>query len=256
MLIVIIDPIYFLIFTKIFAAHFYPFGKLKLAPSDINIIRNNIGFYRNLPQQKRLNFDHRVCKFLKKYTIVGNEVEIDREKQLLIAAIYIKLTFGMRSYLIPNFKTIIVYPEAYYNSLTQNYHKGEYNPFAKLIALSWKDFLHGIQDPNDNYNLGIHEFAHALHNNSTKSKSFDALNFRNYFSEIEGYYKSPSQLENIQKEQFFRDYAFTNKFEFLAVLIEYYFESPNELKKIFPNLYKNISGMLGMDVLKIIHKKY
>lgn len=250
LLITIIDPIYFLLFTKIFAAHFYPFGRLKLTTIERNIIKNNITFYRNLTLRKRLNFDHRVSKFLNKYKIVGNDVAIDREKELLIAAIYVKLTFGMRSYLIGNFSTIIVYPEAYYNTLTKNHHKGEFNPSAKIIALSWKDFLHGIEHPDDNYNLGIHEFTHALHNNSNKNKSFDALNFRNYFKEIETYFTNPKKLELIQNQQFFRDYAFTNKFEFLAVLIEYYFESPKEFKTVFPVLYKNISGMLGMDLLR------
>lgn len=51
--------------------------------------------------------------------------------------------------------------------------------------------------------------------------------------------------EQLIQSKYFRIYAFTNKFEFLAVILEHYFETSLEFKERFPHLYKNVSLMLN-----------
>ena len=46
---------------------------------------------------------------------------------------------------------------------------------------------------------------------------------------------------------YFRDYAFTNQFEFLAVIIETFIESPQELKGQFPQVYNKVQQMLNFN---------
>ena len=60
------------------------------------------------------------------------------------------------------FKRILIYPDQYYSTITHRYHKGEVNPAAQAIVLSWNNFLAGYARPDDSLNLGLHEMAHAL----------------------------------------------------------------------------------------------
>jgi hypothetical protein len=49
---------------------------------------------------------------------------------------------------------------------------------------------------------------------------------------------------------YFRDYAFTNQFEFLAVIIENFIETPLEFKSHFPDLYAQVKQLLNFNFSK------
>ena len=44
---------------------------------------------------------------------------------------------------------------------------------------------------------------------------------------------------------FLREYAFENQYEFVAVLLEHFFESPEEFKSKFPSIYIKVKEMLN-----------
>ena len=44
---------------------------------------------------------------------------------------------------------------------------------------------------------------------------------------------------------FLRDYAYENQFEFVAVLLEYFFESPKEFKTKFPSIFLKVKHMIN-----------
>ena len=44
---------------------------------------------------------------------------------------------------------------------------------------------------------------------------------------------------------FLRDYAYENQFEFVAVLLEYFFESPQEFKAKFPSIFLRVKHMIN-----------
>ena len=77
---------------------------------------------------------------------------VTEEMKVTISATYVMLTFGMREYLNPLFKRIVIYPDVYYSSQNDNYHKGEFNPRLESIVFSWKHFKEGIDISNDNLN--------------------------------------------------------------------------------------------------------
>ena len=57
---------------------------------------------------------------------------------------------------------------------------------------------------------------------------------------------SSVELRNrIIESKLLREYAFTDKFEFIAVLVEVFMESPQKLKKGFPDIYNYVSRMLN-----------
>ncbi len=51
----------------------------------------------------------------------------------------------------------------------------------------------------------------------------------------------------LDKTRYFRSYAFTNEYEFMAVLAEYFIESPKEFKTHFPKLYNHSKKLLNFN---------
>ncbi|WP_075341224.1 zinc-dependent peptidase [Tenacibaculum agarivorans] len=241
----VVERVYAFVFNKPIFVHVY-FRKKKLSKQKKEFLETSITFYQNLDDKHKAYFEHRVAKFIREYQFISrNSFEFTPEKKVLIAASYIKLTFGMRKYLTQTFDKIIVYPEVYYSLITEQYHKGEYNPALKIIIFSWEDFLIGNIITNDNINLGIHEFSHALTFHGSKSKDVSARIFYRKYKEILDYVSNEGRLKQIQESNYFREYAMTNKIEFVAVIMEHFFESPIELQQQFPKLYAKIEKMLN-----------
>jgi Mlc titration factor MtfA (ptsG expression regulator) len=239
----IIEPAYLLMFNKPLFLFFYPILK-RMDEGDKSILRKEFPFYANLSDKKKSYFEHRINCFIDHYNFEGKDIVITHDMKLIIAGTYIMLTFGMRKYLVELFENIIIYPTSYFSVINDEYHKGEYNPRARAVVFSWEDFLSGHQT-KDNINLGLHEFTHVLHFNSRKSSDPNAVIFFDEFTEIEKYFDDDFLRDQIQKKGYFRAYAYTNKFEFLAVILEHFFETPEIFKQEFPKLFAHVKTMIN-----------
>jgi Mlc titration factor MtfA (ptsG expression regulator) len=240
----IVEPAYIMLFHKPLFIHWYPFPK-KIKISQRQILVNNFPFYTRLSSKKKIYFEHRLRAFITHYQFLGKDVVITEQMEVLIAATYVMLTFGMRKYLIRLFKKIIIYPSSYFSTVNQEYHKGEFNPWMKAIVFSWEDFMLGHQTSNDNINLGLHEFSHVLHFHCLKSKDPSAIVFYDEFNEVVKYYKDPDLNKELREKGYFRMYAYENQFEFLAVILEHFFETPAVFKKMHPGLYASVKTMIN-----------
>lgn len=218
----------------------------KLKPSQQYILRNQFPFYQKLSPKHKIYFEHRVSKFIKKYSFHSREgFVIDDEVKILIAATGIMITFGMRNYLFHKLSKIIIYPDIYYSNITKEYHKGEYNPGFKILVFSWKHFKEGHDITNDNLNLGIHEFAHILHYQGLKKSNTCSQIFANNYDRLMQQVKHPPNLKRLIESEYFRVYAYTNEFEFVSVILEHFFESPLQFKQEFPELFMLTQKMIG-----------
>lgn len=243
----IVEPTYMMIFNKPLYIHLYIFTK-KLTKNQKEILEKEFSFFKKLSNKKKIYFEHRVSSFIKYYKFIGKEeIIISDEMMIMIASTYIMLTFGMRHYLINKFRAIIIYPTAYFSTSNQKCHKGEFNPIMKAVAFSWEDFLLGHQKTNDNLNLGLHEFAHVLHYHGMKSNDPSAILFYDEFNKVITYFKDEKLNKKISEDDYFRDYAFENQFEFIAVILEHFFETPKLFKKKYPELYQYISSMINFN---------
>lgn len=157
----------------------------------------------------------------------------------------------MRKYLTTTFDKVVVYPSSFYSVITKKYHKGEFNPGFKMIVFSWEDFLIGNIVLNDNLNLGIHEFTHALTFHGKRSKDVSARIFYKVFEEITAFMDNENNIEIIKESNYFREYALTNKLEYVAVIMEHFFETPDDLNRKFPVLYQKIKVMLNFNSIKL-----
>lgn len=246
---IIIEPIYVMVFNKPMYVHFY-LRVRKLDKSQSAFLENNFSFYKKLSAKKKKFFNHRVASFIAKYQFIGQgEFVVTAEMQLLFAASFVMLTFGMRHYLIENFNKIIIYPEIYYSIITKEYHKGEFNPALKALVFSWKDFQDGLNYENDNLNLGLHEFSHALYFHGLRGRDQSSVVFSDSYSKIKSYLNRPEILNQLIASNYFRIYAYTNHVEFFAVVLEHFFETPEQFKKEHPELYHNVCVMINFKEL-------
>ena len=115
--------------------------------------------------------------------------------------------------------------------------------------LSWEDFKEGYDDDNDNLNLGIHEITHAIHINSVKERDVSSTIFSDSFKELSVLLTEKESLRNnLMASPYFRKYAYTNQFGFLAVAIENFIETPQEFKSQFPEVYNKVRQMLNFNI--------
>jgi Mlc titration factor MtfA (ptsG expression regulator) len=240
----VFEELWIYIFKKPLFIHWYLRNK-KITPEQEFILRHRFQFYQKLSDKHKRYFHHRLASFIHEYQFIPrNDFAITQEVETLIGATYVMLTFGMRHYLIDSFDKIIIYPEAYYSVLEQH-HKGEFNPRLKAIVFSWQDFVEGYEISNDNLNLGIHEFTHAIQFHSLRKNDVSSLIFRRHYEQLIREVAFPTNRQKLVDSCYFRIYAYTNPYEFVAVIGEHYFETPELFQKEFPQLYENVRRMLN-----------
>lgn len=220
-----------------------------LSPLQFEILKKEHRFYRNLPIKDQRQFEHRVSRFIQTNTFIGKQdLLVTDEMKVGIAATATMLSFGFKKYQLDLVETVVIYPNAYFSQVNKTFHKGEVNPRLKAIVFSWGDFKHGHNIEDDNLNLGIHEFGHAIHLNASKNRDQSSIIFNKGFKRLTTYLQNHESVrQNLISSKYFRAYAYTNQYEFFAVLLENFIETPVEFKSQFPELYKYMKQMLNFN---------
>ncbi|MCZ4318113.1 zinc-dependent peptidase [Aequorivita viscosa] len=186
--------------------------------------------------------------FISEKRFIGRDNLIVTERMsVLIAAVGCMLSFGRKNYSYSLINVVLIYPDQFFSVINNNYHKGEFNPKEKTLVFSWSDFEKGFKITNDNLNVGIHEFMHAMQLEAKTSRDLDSLRFSKHFQNILKQLTLQNVKDKIDKTAFFRAYAFSNQYEFMAVLAEYFFESPTEFKSQFPKIYDYTKKLLNFN---------
>ena len=210
-------------------------------------LANHFAYYQQLSPERQQAFERRVIRLVRQKDFIGRGMPVTLSMKTLIAAAAVQLTFGLPEIVLQHFKRILIYPDNYYSTITQQYHKGEVNPAAQAIVLSWKNFEEGYSAPHDSLNLGLHEMAHALEiENLIDNDEYDFLPpalWQQWQQQAVSYRKGMSP----ERPDFFRAYAATNDQEFFAIAVENFFERPIEFRKEVPDLYSTLSSLLRQD---------
>lgn len=108
-----VESVYLVAFDRPIYVHFYPVRK-ELPLDEASFLEKEFSFYRNLSERQKKYFRHRVHRFIKRYKFIGRQgVEVSPPMKLKIAATWVMLTFGMRSYLPDIFDAILIYPDIF-----------------------------------------------------------------------------------------------------------------------------------------------
>lgn len=225
---------------KVNLINYLLFGRQK------KLLTTHFEYYRQLNDWDKKEFLIRVNTIIKSKNFVSKgNLFVTTPMKTLIAASITQLTFGFKKYLLPQYKTIFVYPDAYVNRHTQKLFKGETNTTG-YISLAWNYFLHGYSTTDDRKNLGLHESAHALLNTIIYSNLHDP----ELDAELLELDKIPAEEKNrlfSGDDPFFRDYGRRNIREFFAVAVECFFEAPEQFKRQFPVFYNLMCQLLNQD---------
>jgi hypothetical protein len=213
-----------------------------------DILLKYFPFYQKLSPENKAIFEKKLVRFLySKRFIPRNVAEVTIEAKVLISASAVQLTFGLPHIYLQHFHTILVYPNDYYSSITKRYHKGEVNPLFGMIVLSWQSFVDGYIYPNDSFNVGLHEMAHALRlENIVRNEEyhfFDEALMEKLDAFAHDYCSGPEQPGS----EFIRPYACTNVHEFFSVSVENFFERPVAFRNTLPELYSILAKLLNQD---------
>lgn len=207
-------------------------------------LENGFLYYKNLNPILQKRFVDRLSFFICEKRFVPRQgLKMTDKIRIIVSACSVQTTFGLDEFILQNFKYIVVYPDIYESPMTKKMHRGETN-LNGFICLSWKHILEGLENPHDNYNLGIHEWMHALR--------FNGINFEQTDYFFDGYINkwvagAMSEYNDLRtgKKNIFRRYGANNIHEFLSVTTEHFFESPDEFQKVAPEFFTEMCILLN-----------
>ncbi len=207
-------------------------------------LSNYFAYYRSLNQPYKALFITRLIEFVhSKHFVSPKGMALTNRVKAIVSASAIQLTLGLENWKINYFETIILFPSDFKNEISGLKLKGETN-LSGFVSLSWKSFIEGYQIPNDNLNLGLHEFTHALRFNGVRGHETDEF-FSGYFAKW--YSFANAEFWNLKNggESIFRKYGGVNINEFLSVVVEHFFESPQEFQTHHPDFYSATAILLN-----------
>lgn len=193
-------------------------------------------------------FEIEIQRFFHYIEIIGLKVEVTEEDRLLVASSAIIPVFGSLNTYYVELSQVFLTDKAV-RDLGSSFTLGEVRLGTKTTLFLSKRALHqGFKNLNDRSHVGIHEFAHIL---DLADGSIDGIPSLFMDEELieEWEKRMHSEIERIQKgKSTIRDYGATNTKEFFAVVTEYFFENPNELKKNHPKIYKILQTAFNQDL--------
>jgi len=228
----------------------------------LRIIESNVPFYNNLPPEDKIELQRHILIFIAEKRFEGcGGLKITDEIKITIAAQACMLVLHRKSNYYPGLTSILVYPSAFIASRTEHLPSGVVAEAPQVllgeswhqgsVVLSWDDIKHDVADINNGHNIVFHEFAHQIDSSSGKGDSTAVLNNRSsYIAWARVLQKDYEKLRRAKTQHhptFLNKYGATNPAEFFAVVTEFFFEKPKELKEIHPELYNELKRFYQQD---------
>jgi len=211
------------------------------------VLEDEFLFYQKLSPKYRRQFRHRVATFIEGKKFIGRQgLEVNERMQVLIAAVGCMLSFGRKNYHYSLIEFILIYPDRFYSSVNDNYHRGEFNPKEKALVLSWKHFEQGFNIDNQKLNVGLQEFVHAMQLEARQRTDIDSSRFERQFQKILRSLTDSEVKDRLDRSSYFKEFSFSNQYEFMAVLAEYFIEAPADFKANFPEIYSHTRTLFNL----------
>jgi MtfA peptidase len=233
----------------------------------LEILEKNIAYYHQLNSDDQAELRGHIQIFLNEKEFEGFDgLEITDEIKVTIAAQACILLLHRETDYYPTLHTILVYPHPFYSQIKHRLEGGiiEEGEQGRLgeswyrgpVILAWDDVQLSAHDYNDGHNVVFHEFAHQLDSESGANEGTPLLPERSMYIAwarvlSEEYQELLDHLKHHHKSDI-DAYGATNPSEFFAVVTEYFFEKPNQLKMRHPELYEQFKNFYKLDTASII----
>ncbi len=221
-----------------------------------NVLSQKVLFYSQLNDSDKFLFEKRVQRFVATKTIEGIDTNIDDTIRLMVASSAIIPTFAFPEYNYPDVRNVLIYPNSFDEHFQTQRFEGhrEYitgmvgNRFQNgIVILSKPDLIAAFDGLPHEYNVGVHEFVHLLDKEDGVIDGIpEALMKRQYVGPW--LHEIKNEMEKIEAgTSDINPYALTNNAEFLAVVSEYFFDSPEKFKHRHPELYQFLSTIYNRE---------
>jgi hypothetical protein len=185
-------------------------------------------------------------------------LEVDDEMRVTIATQACLLLLGQDgNACYPRLRQVLVYPEAFVVPRRQLLPGGVVNEQPQALAgeswaqgqviLAWSEVLAGAADPDDGYNVVLHEFAHQIDQDSGQADGrpwqLDEASRQRWTVVMD------EGLKRLREEPSpaLNAYGSTDPAEFFAVATEAFFERPQALVEAAPELYGELARLYRLD---------
>lgn len=212
------------------------------------MFEQKIPYFSSLSDDGRNIFIARAMAFANEKSFVGmHGVKVTRAMKAMVGAAAAQLTFGLEEWRITHLHRVLIYPQEFYHRMLELHLKGGVTENGTMM-LSWADFEAGFDKADDNYNLGLHEMAHALKLNGRHEPL--------YRSGFAGYIDAWITISHPVfmaiaegRQNYLRRYGGRNHHEFFAVCVEHFFESPAAFANNHPKVFSHLCRLLNQNPL-------
>jgi Mlc titration factor MtfA (ptsG expression regulator) len=235
----------------------------KFPDSWLDMLPRALPCYPRLPAEHRRALRQCIQIFLAEKEFLGLDgLVITEEIELAIAAPACLLVLGIPHLgVYPRLREIIVRQEGFGDDVDAIGPDGTHYLIPQLAAgqawlrgpviLAWSSVTRSVAQPDDGYNVVLHEFAHVLDMQDAmaggtpplESEAQEAAWTRVFTAE----YKALVRAIGRGQPTLLHPYAATNAAEFFAVATEHFFEQPRELKRRHAELYAQLSQFYNQD---------
>ena len=226
------------------------------------ILQRRLPIWHRLPSDLQLQLKKHIQVFIAEKPFIGCAGQvITDEVRVLVAAQACLLLLNRTSNGYPGLHRVLVYPNSFvvprgYTDGDGIAHHGDTVLAGESwsqgqVVLSWADVLEGAADPDDGYNVVIHEFAHQLDQENGEANGAPALGNRQRYAHWSAVMQA--EFEDLQwradrrLDSLLDPYGATNPAEFFAVASEVFFERPRDMALLHPPLYTELSKFYCVD---------
>jgi len=220
---------------------------------DRQFLERSVEFYRSLTSEEKQHFENCCYLFLQVTEVVGHQLEITREDELLVAAGSVILAWGFEQWHYVNVETVILVPQSFneqseFGKVDSNIQGlvGNQHLSGKMIIS--RPALHaGFNNDGDKLNVILHEFAHLIDMADGAADGLPEQLLSKSFTLPWLEFIQTKINEINQGNSNIRRYGATNNAEFFAVATEYFFERPEMMRNKHPKLYQALTEFYQQD---------
>ena len=133
----------------------------------------------------------------------------------------------------------------------RSFHAAGLSSTLGAVVLSWPDTMRGGQNPNDGFNVVLHEFAHQLDQLDGAMNGAPVLEggamYRDWAHVLGAEYQRLQAEVETGASSLISAYGATKPAEFFAVVTELFFEKPVDLQREHPELYEEFRQYYRQD---------
>jgi Mlc titration factor MtfA (ptsG expression regulator) len=217
------------------------------------VLLQHIPFYRELDDAGKLLFEQKVNSFLAGITIEGVGTAVDDTDRVMIASSAVIPIFGFKNWQYRNLTNVILYPDTFDGEF--QFEGGNRSILGMVgsgymngqMILSRAALIKGFSKSAGKENTAVHEFVHLLDKSdgATDGVPENLLAHEYVLPWIKMIRQEIYKIEAGKSD--INPYAVTNEAEFFAVVSEYFFQKPAQLKSKHPELYQMLSTIFMQD---------